>query len=112
VLLVATELPISIPITVEPHPAAMLKPGGVLYLNDLVYSFEPGDAGRAIEVWLDEVAVEQGDGFPRGFFEAHVREEYSTYTWLLEAMLDKVGFRIEDAWYDLKAYAAYICVKW
>jgi putative AdoMet-dependent methyltransferase len=92
--------------------AGMLKPGGIFYLNDLVYSFLPQDADTTIETWIDTISCDTGDGFPRSFFEEHVREEYSTYTWLLEAMLEKTGFEIkEKRQSDFKTYAAYLCIK-
>ena len=41
-----------------------------------------------------------------------MRDEYSTYSWLLEPMLERAGFEIADAEYGpLGAYAAYVCVK-
>lgn len=90
----------------------MLKSGGTFYLNDLVYSFEPQEAESVIENWMSKVLPEAEGGFPRSFFEEHVREEYSTYSWLLEAMLDKTGFDIKEIEYsDLKTYARYTCIK-
>jgi ubiquinone/menaquinone biosynthesis C-methylase UbiE len=92
--------------------AEMLRPGGVLYLRDLVYSFDPAEAASAIESWFAGVTREStGRGFPRSFFEEHVREEYSTYTWVLEPMLERAGFRIMRASYSRRAYARYVCVK-
>jgi ubiquinone/menaquinone biosynthesis C-methylase UbiE len=32
--------------------AAILKPGGIFRLHDLVYSFDPGDAERVLEAWF------------------------------------------------------------
>jgi putative AdoMet-dependent methyltransferase len=90
--------------------AGMLKPGGVFHLSDLVYSFSPQDTEKTISSWIGMVASE--DGFSRDFFEEHVRQEYSTYTWLLEAMLEKTGFDIKEKHLsDSKIYAAYLCVK-
>ncbi len=92
--------------------ADVLKPGGVLFVDDLFYSFGPDEADQALERWMNEVAVETGDGFSREFFEHDVREEFITYTWLFEAMVEKVGFDIEDASYgEWQAYAKYVCVK-
>jgi SAM-dependent methyltransferase len=92
--------------------AEMLRPGGVLYLRDLVYSFDPAEAASAIESWFAGVTRESiGRGFPRSFFEEHVREEYSTYTWVLEPMLERAGFRIMRASYSRRAYARYVCEK-
>ena len=90
----------------------VLQPGGIFFLQELVYSFEPGDAATAIDAWIDGVAGRDGAGFPRNFFEEHVREKYSTYSWLFEAMLQKAGFEIQQASYrDAKTYATYTCVK-
>jgi putative AdoMet-dependent methyltransferase len=90
--------------------AGMLKPGGIFYLSDLVYSFSPQDTDKTITSWIDVVARE--DGFSRDFFEEHVRQEYSTYSWLLEAMLEKTGFDIkEKRLSEFKTYAAYLCIK-
>ena len=42
----------------------------------------------------------------------HVRQKFSTYSWLLEAMLERSGFEIQKAEYDsLKVYAAYTCIR-
>ena len=91
----------------------MLRSGGVFYLNDLVYSFAPERADAAIAAWIDATAAKrEASGFPRSFFEAHVREEHGTYAWLLEAMLERVGFVIRSVRYDsCEAYAAYTCLK-
>lgn len=42
----------------------------------------------------------------------HVRTEFSTFTWLLEAMLGHAGFEIRDRWTSSnQMYAAYTSVK-
>jgi len=87
----------------------MLRPGGTLHLADLVYSFEPPDADRAIAAWIDTTA-NPDTGFPRTFFEDHVRKEYSTYAWILEGILHQTGFEILEASYDPRqTYATYTC---
>ena len=93
--------------------AASLRPGGVFYLHDIVYSFDPVDYERAITAWIDRVAADgTRPGLPRPFFEEHVREEYSTYSWLLEPMLNAAGFDIRSAEYrDTQAYATYTCAR-
>lgn len=88
---------------------AMLRPGGTLHLSDLVYSFDPPAADRAIAAWIG-AAANRDAGSPRTFFEDHVRNEHSTYTWILESILRKVGFEILDASYDPRqTYATYTC---
>ncbi|TAK71838.1 MAG: class I SAM-dependent methyltransferase, partial [Dehalococcoidia bacterium] len=90
----------------------VLRPGGVFFAQELVYSFEPGEAARAITAWIDGVAKDDGAGFPRPFFEEHVRDKYATYSWLFEAMLRKVGFEIREASYrEPGTYATYTCLR-
>jgi putative AdoMet-dependent methyltransferase len=91
---------------------SVLKPGGIFHLRELVYSFEPDDAASAIQRWIDRVPADSGAGLSRGFFEEHVREKHSTYSWLFEAMLRKVGFDIQTITYsDDQTQARYLCVR-
>ena len=89
----------------------MLKSGGTLYLRDVVFSFEPSKYRSEVAAWIDRAAAPSGRGFTVADFESHVREEYSTYGWIIEGMLARVGFRIESAVYDDPTYAEYICSK-
>jgi ubiquinone/menaquinone biosynthesis C-methylase UbiE len=90
----------------------VLKPGGIFHIRELVYSFEPEDATGAIERWFATVPADANALFSRAFFEEHVREKYSTYSWLFEEMLRKVGFEIESTSYsEVQAHARYLCVK-
>jgi SAM-dependent methyltransferase len=92
--------------------AAMLRPGGVLRLHDLIYAFEPAEAERVIEAWVAGGAARPEDGWTRPELETHVREEHSTYDWLLEPMLRRAGFEVRDATVSpLRTYAAYTCVR-
>ena len=91
----------------------MLRPGGALRLWDAVYHFEPAQAVSHLEAWMDE-ARPGGlhEGWDRAELAEHVREEHSTFTWLLEPMLERVGFRITDANYDESGvFARYICTR-
>ncbi len=92
--------------------AAMLKPGGILRLRDLIFSFEPAETDRVIKAWLAGAAERATDGWTRAELEVHLREEFSTFSWLLEPMLERSGFEIQRAEYDPShIYAAYVCVK-
>jgi ubiquinone/menaquinone biosynthesis C-methylase UbiE len=92
--------------------ASMLRPGGVLRLRDLIFSCEPRDAERTIEAWLAAATASPASGWTRAELETHLREEYSTFSWLLEAMLERVGFSIQQVEYsDSRIFADYVCVK-
>jgi cyclopropane fatty-acyl-phospholipid synthase-like methyltransferase len=76
---------------------AMLGGGGVLRLWDVVFDFEPAEAEARIEAWCASGGETAEGEWSRGELEEHVRDEHSTYTWLLEPMLGRCGFEVEAA---------------
>ena len=92
--------------------AAILRPGGILRLHDLVYSFDPDDAEHVLEAWFAGAVTDPADGWTRAELETHVRDEHSTFSWLIEPMIERAGFAGQDASYSpVGTYAAYTCVK-
>ena len=75
----------------------MLRPGGVLRLWDVVYSFEPADARHGSKRGARPVATTSRAAGCRAELEEHVRDEHSTFSWLLEPMIERSGFEIEQA---------------
>jgi SAM-dependent methyltransferase len=92
--------------------AAILRPGGVLRLRDLVFSFEPTETDPTVESWLAEAPARPAEGWTRTELETHLRQEHSTFAWLLEPMLERAGFAIQRAEYGpSRVTAAYVCIK-
>ncbi len=92
--------------------AAILRPGGVFYLRDLVFSFEPHEAERVIEGWLAAAPDQTKYGWTRSELETHLREEHSTFSWLLEPLLQRTGFEIRHVQRsESRVHVAYTCVK-
>jgi len=90
----------------------MLRPGGILRLRDIVFAFEPSEAERFIGHWLDSATESRKDGWTRAGLAAHLRDEHSTFSWLLEPMLERAGFEIKQASYESRrVFAEYVCVK-
>jgi SAM-dependent methyltransferase len=87
----------------------LLAPGGVLVLGDLVYDFEPGEAGKRVEEWLASAAPAPAEGWTRDELEEHVRDEHSTFSWLLEQLLERTGFEILEREVRRGIYATYVC---
>jgi ubiquinone/menaquinone biosynthesis C-methylase UbiE len=75
----------------------MVKPGGILRLSDVVYSFEPDEAEDRFEAWCAAYEDAPEGEWSRSDVEDHVRDEHSTFTWILEPMLERCGFTIEEA---------------
>jgi len=93
--------------------ADMLRPGGVLRLWDVVYSFEPADAERRIEAWIAETMTDDIEhGWTRAELAEHFRDEHSTFTWVLEPMIKRAGFDMLDTNYSASSmFARYLCRK-
>ena len=92
--------------------ARLLQAGGVLLLQDIVYSFELPDAGRAFAAWLASAPSDPSKGWTAEQLAEHVREEYSTFSWLLEPMLAQAGFDIRDRRLSTNGInAAYTCIR-
>ncbi len=80
----------------------VLRAGGVLRLSDVVYSFSPAEAEERVEAWCAtaDAAADIERDWSRAELEEHVRDEHSTYTWLLEPIIERAGFAIEQADYS------------
>jgi len=78
----------------------MLRPGGLLRLSDVVWNFDPGQAAGRIEAWCATAGAQVEGEWSREELEEHVRDEHSTFTWLLEPMIERAGFDIEVATYS------------
>jgi hypothetical protein len=91
----------------------MLTGGGILRLRDLGFSFDLSEADTRVATWLDTAAAKHTeDGWTREELAKHLRDEYSTFSWLLEPMLEQAGFEISAAEYwTVGAYADYVCVN-
>lgn len=90
--------------------AAILRPRGLLRLRDVVLSVDPSGVAAVVEEWLDAAPTDPRAGWTRAELATHLRGEYSTFSWLLEPMLARAGFAIEDASYSAaRTHAGYLC---
>jgi SAM-dependent methyltransferase len=86
-----------------------LAPGAVFRVRDLIFDFEPADADEFIPAWMAGGVHDPARGWTPDELAEHVRIEFSTYRWLFEPMLERVGFEILDVDYVRRAYGAYTC---
>jgi ubiquinone/menaquinone biosynthesis C-methylase UbiE len=91
--------------------ARMLRPGGVLWVRDLIYDFQPAEASQVFGGWFDNAAADPAAGYTREDYLEHIQLEFSTYRWLFEPMLAAAGFEIQDVRYEGRVFGEYTCVK-
>ncbi len=87
--------------------ADMLRPGGRLFLRDVAFSFPPPEYERAISEWVERMP--RASGYTREEFETHVREEHSTFAWVLQGMLERGGLEIVESLLSGPEYAEWVC---
>jgi SAM-dependent methyltransferase len=86
-----------------------IAPGAIFRVRDLIFDFEPADADEFIPAWMAGGVDDPARGWTPDELAEHVRIEFSTYRWLFEPMLERVGFEILDVEYVRRAYGAYTC---
>ena len=88
---------------------AALKPGANFYLRDIVFVSMPDGSERDIEQWADFNS--KNHDFERDSVVAHMRDEYSTFGWVMERMLTEVGFILVSADYHAPLHGTYLLKK-
>lgn len=78
----------------------IVRTGGVLRLWDIVYNFDSSEANNRLDAWCATLNNNSEDGWTQADIEEHIRDEHSTFTWLLEPMIERSSFILEDVAYS------------
>lgn len=90
--------------------ASMLREGGKFCLRDMIYSFDARKHERLIEDYISKASGAVSSEFA-GRIEAHIKNEYSTFDWIMEGMLERAGLKVEQK-RNLDGFTcAYFCRK-
>jgi SAM-dependent methyltransferase len=81
-----------------------LRPGGRFLLQDVV--FDPGPEGFA--AYFDRLTAAMPADSRQPFIR-HIRQEYSTLTWIMEGLLRRGGFAVEQSWQLSDFMSQYLC---
>jgi len=87
----------------------MLKSGGKLYLFDVVFPANMTDHKSRFDDWVQSTAENIGSDFVAEV-ETHIRDEYSTYDWIMQGLLERAGFQIEKNQPTDRFGTSYICM--
>jgi 2-polyprenyl-3-methyl-5-hydroxy-6-metoxy-1,4-benzoquinol methylase len=86
-----------------------LKPGANFYLRDIVFVGMPDGLDRDVEGWAD-FSIKNHE-FDRESVITHMRDEYSTFAWVIERMLTDAGFQTVSMDYHAPLHATYLLRK-
>jgi ubiquinone/menaquinone biosynthesis C-methylase UbiE len=89
--------------------ANSLRPGGRLYLRDVVFPSATDDYAAFFEKVIDEVRSHAGDEVAQQTVR-HIKTEFSTLDWILEGLITRSGLKIVEK--DFKGLlSVYVCEK-
>lgn len=87
---------------------ALLSPGGKFFLADVILSEE--NPVEKIDRFIASQA-ELGGDFLKEDAEGHFREEFSTYDWVIDGLLERAGFSIDRKTEMEGIIATYLCSR-
>ena len=90
--------------------AGMLAEGGKLCLRDVVFSFDPAEHEKFLDDFISKAEEKAGPNFARSISD-HVKKEYSTMDWIMQGLIERAGFEIQQARKSHGFFALYLCEK-
>jgi putative AdoMet-dependent methyltransferase len=88
----------------------MIKMGGILYISDIVFTLQASDFKEKIDSWISGFEKIAGKEF-KAEVETHIRDEHSTFKWILDEMIQSAGFKIEKYRSNDGFMIEYLCIK-
>jgi 2-polyprenyl-3-methyl-5-hydroxy-6-metoxy-1,4-benzoquinol methylase len=86
-----------------------LKPGACFFMRDIVFVSTPDGRDRDVTQWADFNI--KNHGFSRDSVVTHMRDEHSTFGWVIERMLTDIGFTLVSADYHAPLHGTYVLRK-
>lgn len=88
----------------------VLKDDGKLYLRDVVFPSEVDDYGSLFNQIINGMRNSAGEVMAKEI-ELHIKEEFSTFDWIMEGLLKRTGFSIKSKEFQNGFIATYVCSK-
>lgn len=88
----------------------IMAEGGKFFLRDIVFSISLDKYQKTIDYTINHFKELAGDE-TAGNFINHIKNEYSTYDWIMEEMIYRTGLNIEKAEYKDDFISIYVCTK-
>ncbi len=85
----------------------LLKDDSKLYIYDVIFSFELNEYENSLNEWIKSLPNSK----IISSVMTHIKNEYSTTSFIMESILKEVGFTIEQKEYNEGIFASYLCKK-
>ncbi len=85
----------------------MLRPNGILVLQDVIFSFDIDKYKYMLNKWVNGSSNRN----TKNRMILHIKEEYSILDFIMDAILKKVGFKIIEKNTDNVYFGYYVCKK-
>jgi len=89
--------------------ARTLKPGARLFIRDVVFSCTSAELPQTAEAWIAWML--ENTGYDRSTVAGHLRDEHSTYGWIMEGLIRQAGLELIETCYSNGVYADYLAVR-
>jgi putative AdoMet-dependent methyltransferase len=86
----------------------VLQDQGKFLLGDVIFSCNITEIPKTINTWLDTVKNVDTELYAEGI--THIKAEYSTFSWIIEGMLEKIGFKYKKL-LEVNNHSTYLCTK-
>ena len=84
----------------------VLKPGGLFFLRDVVFSWEQSNHRSCFDEFVNSCPADMHKEAAR-----HIACEYSTLEWIMQGLLQRAGFDIVTQEAQGTAFVQYLCRK-
>ncbi|NLI14500.1 MAG: class I SAM-dependent methyltransferase [Peptococcaceae bacterium] len=88
----------------------MLKPGGKLYLFDVIFTFPVESHQSEFDNWVNGIREKAGRSMAEETV-IHIRDEYSTFDWIIDGMIERAGFKTEQKLSEFPYCLTYVNVR-
>lgn len=90
--------------------ANMLKPEGKLFIRDVVYSFDTDNYIQFFDDWVEKIRLSMDEKSIKEYI-LHIKEEYSTLSFVMEELINRSGFHIDEVYHHEGFMSVYKCRK-
>jgi len=87
----------------------MLRLNGILYMSDVVFKSDPNYETNT-DILLSQLLQDFSEEFVNEA-KIHIRDEYSTFDWVLQGLIERAGFNIEQINTEDVLESEYVCRK-